>query len=160
MKTSDFPTIGRRRLMATGLRLALAWPLVAGAAACGSGGESGGETDETDGGGAAAAPEPSQEPAGGAGGEESGPTPGEALPAAPEAGAEGAADDTALVTAIAANESLVSALSYTHESDKPDQRCANCLLYTAVGGGRGKCQLFTRGMVKEGGWCSSWAPRP
>lgn len=70
------------------------------------------------------------------------------------------AEDAKLVTEIPANEPLVNSLQYTSESEKPDQSCSNCLLYTAGEGGTGKCQLFMQGVVAENGWCMSWSKKP
>lgn len=70
------------------------------------------------------------------------------------------AEDAKLVTEIAANEPLVTSLQYTSQSEKPDQHCSNCMLYTAGEGGTGKCQLFTQGVVSENGWCMSWTKKP
>jgi len=70
------------------------------------------------------------------------------------------AEDAKLVTEIPANEPLVTSLQYVHESEKPDQNCANCLLYTAGEGSTGKCQLFQQGVVAENGWCMSWSKKP
>jgi len=69
----------------------------------------------------------------------------------PASGGEGQ-----LVTEVAAVATLVNTLQYTNASEKPDQRCATCQLYTPQSGGRGKCQLFVQGLVKETGWCTSW----
>lgn len=67
--------------------------------------------------------------------------------------------EAALVTEVAAAASMVQALQYVNESPKADQQCANCQLYTAGAGGRGKCQLFAQGRVKETGWCVSWVAK-
>jgi hypothetical protein len=53
----------------------------------------------------------------------------------------------------------VQALQYVHQSAKPDQKCSNCMFFTAEGGGLGKCQLFAQGYVEETGWCSSWTAK-
>jgi hypothetical protein len=103
---------------------------------------------------------------------EAGATPGAARP--PEAAQAGAPADTAqpaqtapaageaekLVTEIPAMEPLVTSLTYTNESQKPDQRCNNCLLFTQTSDDRGKCQLFAQGVVAAQGWCMSWAAKP
>lgn len=98
-----------------------------------------------------------------------GETPGEVPPqrspatpspaAAPLTPAPTARAQDALVTEIAALAPVVSALRYVHETPQPDRRCSNCQLYTAGADGRGRCQLFTQGLVKESGWCASWVPR-
>ncbi len=82
-----------------------------------------------------------------------------AAPAAPAAPAAGA-DEGKLVTEIPENAQLVAQLQYVGQSQKQGQNCANCLFYTAEGGGQGKCQLFARGLVAENGWCASWTQKP
>jgi len=72
-------------------------------------------------------------------------------PPQPAAGADGQ-----LVTEIAAMQPLVQSLQYVNDSPKPDQRCDNCLFFTATSDGRGRCQLFTQGLVMAQGWCASW----
>jgi len=64
-----------------------------------------------------------------------------------------------LVSDIAANAPMVTALQYVPKSVKPDQTCGNCQLYTAGEGDTGKCQLFINGIVPKGGWCMSWAAK-
>ena len=76
-------------------------------------------------------------------------TPGRAL----------AADD-ALITEIASNEMMITTLGYVNETPKPDQSCANCVLYTGPAEGSGKCALFQQGAVAAKGWCKSWAAKP
>lgn len=71
----------------------------------------------------------------------------------------GGSGDGELVTEIAAMQPTVEALKYTHESTTEGQRCDNCQFYSAQGDGLGKCQLFTQGLVKSGGWCSSWTKK-
>lgn len=42
----------------------------------------------------------------------------------------------------------------------PDQKCANCVLYTDAGHPEyGKCAAFPGKLVKQGGWCNSWAKK-
>ena len=60
---------------------------------------------------------------------------------------------------IEANKTMVQSLQYVEESAKEGQNCANCQLYTAGEGGRGKCMLFQQGTVAEKGWCMSWAQK-
>ena len=58
---------------------------------------------------------------------------------------------------------LVESLQYTNESTTEGQNCANCMLYTAAEGGRGKCTLFAAApdaYVAEKGWCASWSKKP
>lgn len=84
------------------------------------------------------------------------PEPETAAPAAPPASA-GAGT---LVTEVDAMRPTVEALQYVNESTRADQRCANCLFYTATGDARGRCQLFPQGEVSVRGWCSSWSAKP
>jgi hypothetical protein len=95
-----------------------------------------------------------EEPAG-----ESASPPRATAPAARVPAPTGGSSEGQLVTEVTAIASLVSALQYVNESTKPDQKCANCQLYTAGPGQRGKCQLFAQGLVKETGWCASWVAR-
>ena len=69
------------------------------------------------------------------------------------------AEGSELVTEIADQAPMVAALQYTNESAKPDQKCADCQFYTPGDGGKGKCQLFQKGLVTEGGWCASWVKK-
>jgi len=72
-----------------------------------------------------------------------------------------AAEDEKPVTEIAANDPLVASLHYTNKSEKPDQHCGNCMLFTPLEGtGHGKCQLFMQGVVNQNGWCMSWTQKP
>jgi len=54
---------------------------------------------------------------------------------------------------------MVAALQYVNESAKPDQKCTDCQFYTPGDGGKGKCQLFQKGLVAEGGWCASYVKK-
>lgn len=118
--------------------LPAAGPLLAG---CGSGDERAEP--------AAPAPSPPVPPA------EPAPPPRAEAPSTPApADAEGA-----LVTEVASAAAMVKALQYVNQSPKADQNCASCQLFTAASGGRGRCQLFPQGLVKESGWCASWAAR-
>lgn len=74
-------------------------------------------------------------------------------------GARVARAEEQLVTEVEAMKPTVGALQYVHESAKEDQNCANCQFYTAGEGGKGKCQLFPQGLVKETGWCMSWTKK-
>ncbi|MBW2266998.1 MAG: high-potential iron-sulfur protein [Deltaproteobacteria bacterium] len=62
-----------------------------------------------------------------------------------------------LVTALPGAAPMVTALQYVDESAKADQNCSNCQLYVAGQEGTGKCQIFPMGVVKETGYCVSWA---
>lgn len=39
------------------------------------------------------------------------------------------------------------------------QFCSNCVLYTKLGDGTGKCTLFPGQLVKDSGWCTSWSKK-
>lgn len=107
-----------------------------------------------------AAPEPAAEPAAPAAPPKPAPAakpPAPAAAPAPPASPAGGGD--ALVTEIPAMATLVTALKYVHQSEKPDQSCSSCQFFTPVSGGRGKCQLFQQGLVESTGWCSSWAKK-
>ena len=81
-----------------------------------------------------------------------------AAPPVPAASPPGGGTEQ-LITEIAGSAAMVQALQYVNQSAKPDQNCGNCQLYTAQSGGVGKCQLFATGLVKEAGWCASWAAK-
>ena len=80
-------------------------------------------------------------------------------PAPAPASTTGEEDPNRLVTELASAAAIVNVIQYVNQSPKPDQNCANCQLYTAVSGGRGKCQLFAKGLVAEMGWCASWVAK-
>jgi len=67
--------------------------------------------------------------------------------------------EDALVTGIPAMAGLVETVSYQHETPKPNQRCANCELYTRKTDERGSCKLFAQGLVESQGWCTSWVKK-
>ncbi|MFK7892096.1 MAG: high-potential iron-sulfur protein [Granulosicoccus sp.] len=67
------------------------------------------------------------------------------------------ADDAAMVDPDSAQ---AKALQYASESEKADQNCANCTLYTgAAGESSGPCPLFPGSAVASAGWCSAWVPK-
>ena len=86
------------------------------------------------------------------------PEPPSPPPQPPQAGGE-PPDGAALVSQLPEQAPMVAALQYVDVSTRADQSCANCQLFTAGEGGVGKCQLFATGVVREGGWCASWAER-
>ena len=133
--------ITRRDLLVSAARGAVLLPVAGALAACG-----GSESD-------APPPAPAATP-------EPAPAPPAAAPAKPAPAPAAEADPNALVTELPAMTAQVTALQYVNASAKPDQNCANCLFYTAGEGGRGKCQLFPKGLVSSGGWCASWAAKP
>ena len=52
------------------------------------------------------------------------------------------------------------ALSYVHESPKPDSICANCQLYTGAADAEwGPCAIFPGKDVAAAGWCSAWVAK-
>jgi hypothetical protein len=152
----------RRRLLVDACAVAALAPLARTLVACGA---PEGEDGAPARGGEGAARAESPEPQAGAGAP---PSAGRAeSPAAqqpPAAGQAPAAEqapatDGRLVTEIPAMQPLVQSLQYVNESRKPDQRCENCLFYTAAADGRGRCQLFAEGLVLARGWCASWQQR-
>lgn len=67
------------------------------------------------------------------------------------------ADDAPLVDPESAQ---AQALQYVSESEKPDQNCMNCTLYTgAEGDAMGPCPLFPGSAVMAEAWCSAWVPK-
>ena len=72
---------------------------------------------------------------------------------------------------------VAKALKYTADASKAaerkdarsgvaakDQTCSNCALYTKAGklksgGEAGKCTMIQGGLVKSGGWCTSWSKK-
>ena len=72
---------------------------------------------------------------------------------------QASAEGGELVTEVADQAPMVAALQYVNESAKPDQKCADCQFYTPGDGGKGKCQLFQKGLVAEGGWCASYVKK-
>ena len=148
--------VGRRRF----LEMAAAAPLALASAggllgACGSGDtsdEPGPSTmaDEPTSGGTSDAAEPSA--TGGGTSDAAEPSASEATETAAEGG-----DTTALVTEVEAMAANVKALQYTNHSPKAEQHCSNCRFFTPKTADRGQCQLFPKGRVSSGGWCSSWS---
>ena len=64
------------------------------------------------------------------------------------------------VTDFAEQQPIATAIQYKEKSELADKNCANCMLYTAGEGGRGKCTLFAKGTVAAEGHCTSWAAKP
>lgn len=61
---------------------------------------------------------------------------------------------------VTADDPTAKALSYTAQSENPDQTCANCALYQGGDAPQGVCPLFPGKEVVATGWCKSWAPKP
>ena len=58
------------------------------------------------------------------------------------------------------NDPTAKALGYVNDSAKPDQKCANCALFTGQAADpRGGYNLFAGKSVATGGWCSGWAKK-
>ena len=58
------------------------------------------------------------------------------------------------------NDPQAKALSYVHESPKPDNICANCRLYTGASDAEwGPCAVFPGKDVAAAGWCSAWVAK-
>lgn len=58
---------------------------------------------------------------------------------------------------VGPTDPMAIALQYTDTSANPDQRCDNCVLYTAADDAKGGCSLFPGKNVAASGWCISWA---
>jgi hypothetical protein len=141
--------VTRRRLLSVAARAAFLAPL-AGAALSACGGQESGE-------GAPGEPAPGKQPTGGA------VRPPDVQPAPappPQAPPPTGEASTQPVTEIPEMQATVQALQYASRSPRDDQRCSICLFFTPRGGDRGTCQLFAKGQVEAGGWCSSWQAKP
>ena len=58
------------------------------------------------------------------------------------------------------NDAQAKALSYTHQSPKPENLCTNCQLYTgSADADWGPCAIFPGKQVAGAGWCSAWVKR-
>ena len=67
------------------------------------------------------------------------------------------ADDAPLVDPESAQ---AQALQYVSESEKGDQNCESCTLYTGVAGeAQGPCPLFPGSAVHANGWCSAYVAK-
>ena len=56
------------------------------------------------------------------------------------------------------NEGLATALNFTENSSKPDQRCGGCGLFDGGTAACGHCQIFSCNVPAQG-HCDSWAPK-
>ncbi len=71
---------------------------------------------------------------------------------------------------VPASDPVATAIGYVGDVSKVDkakypqykagQDCSKCALYVASNEGWGKCQMITTGLVKAGGWCGSFNPKP
>lgn len=66
-------------------------------------------------------------------------------------------DPTAQALGYVDNASTVDPDSYP--TFQPNQRCANCALYTASSPKTGPCTAFPGKRVAAAGWCVAWAPK-
>ncbi len=57
------------------------------------------------------------------------------------------------------NDPQALALSYVHESAKPQNICGNCQLYTGDAAAWGPCAIFPGKQVATAGWCSAWVKK-
>lgn len=58
------------------------------------------------------------------------------------------------------NDPQAKALSYVHESPKPENLCSNCQLYSGKAEAAwGPCAIFPQKEVAAGGWCSAWVKK-
>lgn len=56
------------------------------------------------------------------------------------------------------NEGLATALNFTEQSPKPEQKCGNCGLFDGGDAACGHCQIFSCN-VPAPGHCDSWSPK-
>ena len=56
------------------------------------------------------------------------------------------------------NEGLATALNFTEQSPKADQKCGGCGLYDGGDAACGHCQIFSCN-VPSTGHCESWSPK-
>lgn len=63
-------------------------------------------------------------------------------------------DPTAIALGYVADASTVDKAKWPKKAD--DQKCANCILFSATDGGLGKCSIFPGKLVNAEGWCSAW----
>ncbi len=61
-----------------------------------------------------------------------------------------------LVSDIAGNASLITAVKYVPVSTVEGKNCANCQLLLQRDGDYGRCGLFQKGMVPVAAYCTSW----
>ena len=58
------------------------------------------------------------------------------------------------------NDAQAKALSYVHQSPKPDNLCVNCQLYSGAADEEwGPCAIFPGKQVAAEGWCSAWVKK-
>src|SRR5210317_972335 len=68
--------------------------------------------------------------------------------------------DAADAPKVDPNDAQAKALSYVHQSPKPESICANCQLYTgSADADWGPCAIFPGKQVASAGWCSAWVKR-
>jgi hypothetical protein len=56
------------------------------------------------------------------------------------------------------NEGLATALNFTEQAAKPEERCGSCGLYDGGAAACGHCQIFICN-VPSTGHCDSWSPK-
>lgn len=62
--------------------------------------------------------------------------------------------------AVDPNSPAAKGLQYVAESEKGDQNCGNCVLYSGLEGDEmGGCPLFQGSAVMKAGWCSAYVPK-
>lgn len=156
-RTSKASDLDRRQFLRAGLGAAAVVAVTGSAllAGCGDGGSAPAPT--------AAEKPPAPAPAAPPAAAPAPPPPAAAAPSetggSPEAPVTDTAPNVALVTDIPANAALVSTLQYVNEAKDPAKVCSGCQLYTPTIPGRGKCTLFTQGLVLAKGHCVSWIQR-
>ena len=74
---------------------------------------------------------------------------------------------------LSASDPLAMSLGYNPSASKVDlkkwpkkagpdgkgQKCSSCMLYTAIDGKTGKCQIFQNKTVSASAWCNSWSKK-
>lgn len=98
---------------------------------------------------------------------------GAALSACTKTGGGGSDNPPEGETAVKEDDPVAASLGYKADASKVDtakfpkragaegakQNCGNCQFYTAKSGGWGACQILRTGLVKEAGWCNTWAQK-
>ena len=56
------------------------------------------------------------------------------------------------------NEGLATALNFTEQSPKPEQKCGSCGLFDGGDSACGHCQIFSCNVPSKG-HCDSWSPK-
>ena len=83
---------------------------------------------------------------------------------APPAGEAAAKEDEPIAASLGykADATQVDTMRFPKRKgpEGEKQNCKSCQFYTAKNDGWGSCQIIRSGLVKAGGWCNTWAPKP